>query len=279
MKNKYVVQIWIASIWILITLIVAGGATYAWFTFEPYTNIEPMGSTISAGDVGLLISNRPDGGFESSCALNILGEGTFVPVSTADLTHFYEGLTQTKQGIVTAYKETTRPLEQLMLSGTLYLKSMADDCDVYLYAPGLAFGGDNQLLSALRLGLKVTVGDKQQSFILSLDSLRSSASVEANQTTTAANVVVAEIGEKGLPSYQTDPSVTIERYTARLQGNGSTLPEAGENPLCTLQYEEVAQIQYWLYLEGCDENCIEAVQNKDGILQLSFAGVIREAEE
>ena len=41
----------------------------------------------------------------------------------------------------------------------------------------------------------------------------------------------------------------------------------------TLQAEEVATVEYWLYLEGCDDQCFNPVQNKASQLCLAFAGV------
>ena len=32
-------------------------------------------------------------------------------------------------------------------------------------------------------------------------------------------------------------------------------------------------VEYWLYLEGCDEQCFNPVQNKDAGLMLAFVGV------
>ena len=44
-----------------------------------------------------------------------------------------------------------------------------------------------------------------------------------------------------------------------------------------LNEDEVATVEYWLYLEGCDEQCINAVQSRTSKIQLGFAGV--DAEE
>lgn len=35
----------------------------------------------------------------------------------------------------------------------------------------------------------------------------------------------------------------------------------------------MASVEYWLYLEGCDEQCINEVQSKTSDIQLAFAGV------
>lgn len=44
-----------------------------------------------------------------------------------------------------------------------------------------------------------------------------------------------------------------------------------------LNADEIATVEYWLYLEGCDEQCVNSVQNRASELQLAFAGV--DAEE
>ena len=56
-------------------------------------------------------------------------------------------------------------------------------------------------------------------------------------------------------------------------------PDKGEQALCTLAFKEIAKVEYWLYLEGCDENCVNEVQNRDVMLQLAFAGVTNKQEE
>ena len=43
--------------------------------------------------------------------------------------------------------------------------------------------------------------------------------------------------------------------------------------LVSLETDEVASVEYWLYLEGCDEQCFNPVQNKDAGLMLAFVGV------
>ena len=64
-----------------------------------------------------------------------------------------------------------------------------------------------------------------------------------------------------------------------MAGNGDTegTYKEGSQPLMQLNEDEVATVEYWLYLEGCDEQCINAVQSRASEIQLGFAGV--DAEE
>ena len=49
--------------------------------------------------------------------------------------------------------------------------------------------------------------------------------------------------------------------------------------LVQLDADEVASVEYWLYLEGCDEQCSNPVQNRTSEIQLAFAGVDLEEGE
>ena len=52
----------------------------------------------------------------------------------------------------------------------------------------------------------------------------------------------------------------------------------GASMLMSLQADEVASVEYWLYLEGCDEQCINEVQKIDSEVRLAFAGVASDVE-
>ena len=41
----------------------------------------------------------------------------------------------------------------------------------------------------------------------------------------------------------------------------------------------MATVEYWLYLEGCDEQCVNAVQSRASEIQLGFAGTDVEEDE
>ena len=58
-----------------------------------------------------------------------------------------------------------------------------------------------------------------------------------------------------------------------MEGSGNTpTARAGATPLFTLGANEVASVRYFVYMEGCDANCINEAQSKDISLQFAFAG-------
>ncbi|MBP5223819.1 MAG: hypothetical protein J6Z35_11775, partial [Lachnospiraceae bacterium] len=110
MKKKKLL-IWLAACWIFLLLSVIGAATYAWFTFQPYTNVEPISSTVSSGDTALLISSLPGGSFTAECVLPQSVSGNLEPVSTADLEHFYGAVRQTRQGISVMFEDAANRVD------------------------------------------------------------------------------------------------------------------------------------------------------------------------
>jgi hypothetical protein len=260
--------------WVLIAAVAVTAATYAWFTFSPYTNVEPMSSTVSDGEVSLLISNSESGTFDVSCALTPQSDpDTLKPLSTADLDRFYEATAQDQSGISLLYQEVTDQLDQYVIHGTVYLQSKNGSCDVYLYQSGLDFGSDAQALASLRLGLKLTTQSGTSTYLFKLDNMGNTASASATRTVLTQGTVVSSVSADGTASYVSDPSTDLNDYFAVENGSDDQKPTAGTTRLGVLLTDEIASAEYWLYLEGCDDNCINEVQNRELSLQLAFAGV------
>lgn len=259
--------------WILFLIIAAVGTTYAWFTVTgmPSTNITPMAGTVSEGDTNLLISNSYGGSFDKTCELVFSGNpGSLRPLSTADLTHFYRSAAQNNEGITVLYANADNRVDQDALHGTVYLQCQNASCDVYFNRDELNLGSDAQALAAMRLGMRITSSAGTQTLIFRLDDMGATGDAQSARTIASAGSVVASIAGSGEPVYTSDPSQGIGGYMAQTNGNAYN---PGSQKLMTLQAEEVATVEYWLYLEGCDDQCINPVQNRASQLRLAFAGV------
>ena len=253
----------------LIALSVLSAATFAWFTFSNDTNVTPISGTITRGDGSLLISDNPNGPFDVTCVLPFESMGNdLYPVSTFDLNSFYAAAAQTDE-IVTAYRDATGDVNRLTMHGRVWLKAEIEACDVYFWPANLSFGNDIQALAAMRLGLRFTTAQGTHTYIFRLDEFGNTHDADAKRTTALTGVVVTGVGEGGAPAYVPDPAVTTAAYRAEVTGD-DVIP--GVTPLCHLEADEVGSVEYWLYLEGCDENCIRVVQGRDAALQLGFAG-------
>lgn len=264
----------IAVCGLLILLAIAIGFTYAWFSLsgKTATNVTPMGGTVSDGDTSLLISTSASGPFDKICELVYAGNpDSLLPVTTADLEHFYKVKTQNKKGIAMLYGNADERVDQDTLHGTVYLKCENASCNVYFNPAELKLGSDAQALAAMRFGMKITSRSTSQTYIFKLDELGATGSAQSVRTVPQDGTVVASIDGSGQPQYTSDPSVELSDYMAKT-GTDSKSFQAGSKELVKLEADEVATVEYWLYLEGCDDQCSNPVQNRSSDVQLAFAG-------
>lgn len=260
---------------LLFLVIVATGTTYAWFSLagRASTYVTPMGGTVSEGTTSLLISRNASGPFDKTCELIYAGNlDSLRPLSTADLAHFYMATTQNKDGIAVLYQNADADVDARALHGTVYLQCLNAPCDVYFNREQLKLGTNVQALAAMRFGMKITAREGTKTFIFRMDELGATGSAASRQTVPSVSTVVSSINGSGQASYVNDPASGLSDYMANA-GNGDNDFQAGRTRLVRLEKDEVATVEYWLYLEGCDEQCINEVQGISSDIQLAFAGV------
>lgn len=260
---------------LLFLVIVATGTTYAWFTLSgrASTYVTPMGGTISEGTTSLLISRSASGPFDKNCELVYAGNiDALKPLSTADLNHFYKVTAQNKDGIAVLYRNADENVDEQAVHGTVYLQCLNAPCDVYFNRDQLKLGTNAQALAAMRFGMKITAREGTKTYIFKLDELGATGSAQSTRTVPTASTVVSSVNGSGQAEYINDPSVGLSDYMANA-GNGDNDFRAGASRLVRLEKDEVATVEYWIYLEGCDEQCINAVQGIGSDIQLAFAGV------
>jgi hypothetical protein len=155
-----------------------------------------------------------------------------------------------------------------MLHGTLYLRADGNDFDVYLWPESLSSGRIRR--RSPRCGSvcgRPSAGNKDGHPPPGFGRRHRRRRRAADGL--PAESVVASAAETGRRCSRT----TGARPDAVSGGRDERRCPAGQEILCTIANNQVATVEYWYYLEGCDENCINAVQSRDAILQLGFAGV------
>ena len=215
--------------------------------------------------------------FEKTCDLVLSGNPeSLKPLSTADLDHFYRATAQNQDGISVLYASADNRVDTDAIHGTVYLKCENAPCRVYFNQSELNLGSDAQALAAMRLGMKITSHTGTTTYFWKLDDLGSTGGAESKQTTARTSAVVSSVSESGQPVYTDDPSQNLLGFFAG-QANGSY--SAGSETVVELNADEVAAVEYWLYLEGCDEQCINAVQSRSSEIQFAFVGVDADGNE
>ena len=118
------------------------------------------------------------------------------------------------------------------------------------------------------MGFIIQSSSGTQSYIFQCDDLGDTSGAAQQRTTAQSDVVVSG---QGSWSYAADPARSISAYSMDGSGNTPTA-RSGAAPLFTLGADEVASVRYFVYMEGCDANCIGEAQSKNISLQFAFAG-------
>lgn len=254
------------AVWLVLLATALSAATFAWFSSSRYTNVTPVAHTVSDSSYDLTIGLSASGPFDRECAL-AQTDKVLYPISTADLVNFWRGTFQNAAGITTEYANCTANVADFALMGDFYLKGSSVPLAVYLYQSEMNVTSDAQLLAALRVGFIVESSSGTQTYIFACDDLGNTAGATAQRTTAESGVVVSGSGSW---AYAADPALSVGGYT--MDGSGDTpVARAGAQPLVTLAADEVAHVSYFVYMEGCDENCITQAQSRDISLQFAFA--------
>lgn len=270
MVKYYKAQIVFGVLTLLALLIASTSATYAWFASSTDTNVEPLSGGIGYGEGNLTISSSPEGPFSDTCELDLPAEGLLLrPLSTADLQTFYTAVAHDRNGISTVFAEDTQYADSA-LCGSVYLLSEGGESGVYLSPDALDFGEDVQALASLRLGLVFTSSRGTSVHMFRLDDMGDTAGAELRQTVEQPGCVISSLNAGGQADFVSDPADQLSDY---FSGGDEDNMIPGRSMLCTLPADEVVRVDYYLYLEGCDENCINAVQSRDLALSLGFTGI------
>ena len=130
-------------------------------------------------------------------------------------------------------------------------------------------GGDTQLLAAMRLGLIVTANSESKTYIFKADDLADTSGALAKATVPTAGTVVSSLNGTGA-NYVADPALPMGDYFCITDGEEVS---PGKTVLCTLPRDQVATVEFFYYIEGCDENRYNPAQNRQTALKLAFGGV------
>ena len=268
---------------LIVTGVMLSTSTYAWFTSNRTVTVEDINVNVAASG-GIQVSvdgtswksiitndDLKNANVTYSAATNQI-PSVLKPVSTADLTHFYKASAQNKNGIAISYKNADDKIDRETLHGTVYLQCLNASCDVYFNKNELALGSDPQALAAMRLGMKITAREGSKTYIFRLDDLGSTGSAQSKQTVPENATVVSSVTANGQAEYRSDPATGLSDYMAE-SGSGEEDFSTGVSRLVRLEADEIASVEYWIYLEGCDEQCVNEVQNRNSEIRLAFAGV------
>lgn len=291
-KINKLLTLWGIGAAAVLTAMALTAATYAWFTSNREVETEQVTSRTGSSEVELQLSRAADKWDDQNTSviplkgsedLPLPEEIVLMPVSTSDLKTFIFN-SATQDGFAEKFEKAAD--ENLYYHDTFYLRaksddSLSDDAVMALYldtvkdVPIVGPEG-GEILIAARLGLKFSREDAKGNVTDETSVIMTLSEVNEGTGNTRPGGVPLESGkvltydakdEKVVPAE--DPAVPLTDVQIPLDGG------AARRPLTELTPNVVYTVDVYLYLEGCDPDCLSnKVGMKDATLNLAFFGVL-----
>lgn len=266
---------------LLIALVSAGAATFAWYVYN--TNAYTTNVSMAAGSSGSLLIWNPE---KQDYVYSVKMEpfyGRLTPVSTDKITNGFQEVVAFRNGtgkeakLVASLFKTAEPTDYY--ESELYLKSTADNTDVYISDIAYTDSSDiDPISSAIRVGLVVykpgSPDEVDNEYIFEItDSGKHIEKPEYNTST----------GEDGyVLNSKTRDNTTVrftpyspENYCTVDEQTGEVLVSSGKSQKILTCSDTPVRVKVYIWLEGCDADCTAVLHNhtlKDA--SISFAGVV-----
>lgn len=283
-----------ASLALVMALVVVTSATFAWYIYNTSAHTTKIHMAAGAS-TNLVISDEYDGHYGLSTLLDAF-EGRLTPVSTDNIERGFqkvEYFTETDAG---AYAETFVQSiynaldvdKQDYYKTSLFLKTNGGKLDVYVSDMGFENSNEDKPIStAIRIGL--VVHEPGQGMAVSGEYIFEIDKGHHAESGNNTYKIVYEGGTEGcvLDSTKTDGSLVDFTDMLLDSGNfcsydddtGAVTLSADSTKLCQVEgaangeYGTPVQVDVYIYLEGCDEDCTNAICSQTlKNIALSFAG-------
>lgn len=275
---------------IMIFLIAGTTATYAWFSSNKMVDTGKITGRSSQQNVALLIDVNGNDKFsgKQECGIQQVNASVMnelMPVSTKDLQNFvyqvgtvennavsFQVLEQEKyyyHGVIYLKAENTNPEEHTKMA--VYLDEYGENGGVF-FSNMSGNGSLQDILNVVRIGLRP---QNNSSKILRLSDGETTG--RRNNTQVDGKIVgdgIVLTGSNGQIQSVADPSEIYTKYLVNEQG----LVE-GTSPLFYLEWNTVTALDIYVYLEGCDADCIDDISAEQFDFHIGLYGIVEKEAE
>lgn len=285
MKKNIFVRFAAVAAMLVVVLLAASTAGYAWFSSNSVVDTSKASGRTDSEKVELLISSQGGNSFKgeheaSIDQVNKTKTDQLMPVSTADLKNFVYS-TGTVEDMAVHFIKTKD--EEYYYHGRVYLKAVGTDMPkntrMLLYLDSAKENGGEffqntkgYMMNAARLGLSFDDGD-QVIFKVSEESNPKKDQVlntVIDGVKLSGDQVIDSSGSK-LKAVK-DPSVSIKDYMVNSDGTA----DSSTKELLKMELNKVYTVDVYFYLEGCDPDCSDVTQLDKLDFHLAFYGVLTE---
>ena len=280
--GRYYGKLAICIFMILVIALSFTTATYAWFSSNSVVRTDRVLSQSDTDEVELLVSGTGGDSFLGShetaiTRVNSTAIDELMPVSTADLKNFvYQDGSVDSMAV-----HFTKAEDKYYYHGQIFLRADAvnheDGEKLALYLDEseekgpLFLSSTGNLLNAVRLGITI---DGETSYIFRV-SEEENPSQDRSPHTRLNGVDLGEhqVIDSSRDSLRAvdDPSVPMGEYMVDRDG---TTKENTIKPLCKMDLNRIYTLDIYVYLEGCDPDCSEAIELGSMDFYLAFYGIL-----
>ncbi len=272
----------IASLALIIALMAAASATFAWYIYN--TKAHTTSVHLAAGsNVSIEISNAYDGTYGSSTVLESF-VGLLSPVSTNRIlnnngSEAFQKVEQFVNGASGQPRQLAKDFSAAKSTDyyktTVYVRSKGGETDLYISDITFEDGDEkNPISSAIRIGMVVHESGRDKAAEKELIFAISDAKNPQREYNTYT-------GREGyVLRYDTQDGSTVEfkpytkdNYVNYNKDTGEVTMKEDSEKLCDLRADVPTQIDIYIWLEGCDEDCTTNLEDTTlKNIAVSFAG-------
>ncbi len=270
---------------VVIMISVLGTVTFAWYIYNTNAHITTVHVAAGTG-VQLQISNSENGTYSTTTPLHQNGTdfvGELIPVSTDKISNGFQKVSHFEVNgvpfaLASGFESATATTDFFKTS--LWVRCAQGSMDLYL-ANILSTDTNttNPFSTAVRVGLVVHKPEGDQEFIYEIN--KDHVALAQNNTKKAQTMAAGTYFV--LDSTKTDGSVVeftplnSDSYCNYDKTNGEVSLKTGSVKLCGLLPNTPMPIDVYIWLEGCDEDCVSILQSEQQLkdLSLQFAGILK----
>ena len=270
-KQKIIASLVVALVGVALTSTVA----YAWFSLTNAPSVHNL--TLRAGTSGsLMISNERDTGYSDSITLDLSEDCCLRPITTNNGVSFYKPI-YGANGVVHSVTSTAVSDEEMagminateedggwLIKKTFYLKSTVTDLETI----------DIRLMAPIPNREEGTVIKNATEDTNGAEAIRMSftynGTTEVVEPNADAKTDEQDVNQAFMPGWKDMKVIKQGSNSYFSNNNGATYTEGESEVMFRIPTNQPAEITMYIWLEGADKDCVNAIMGSEIDVQLRF---------
>lgn len=259
----------------LVGTFLLGSVAFAWFALTNAPSVHNL--SLRAGTSGnLMISNEKDSGYSDSITLDISDDCCLRPITTINGTSFYKPV-YGANGVVSKISDT--PVSEKDMADMI---NATEDEGGWLIKKTFYLKSDTSDLENIDIRLMAPIPNREEGTVIknSSDDTNGAEAVRISFTYNGTTGIVEPNADALTPEQDTNQTYMdgYKDMKVNKQGsnyyfsddNGKTYNKGESEVLFRIPTGEPAEITMYIWLEGADKDCVNAIMGSEIDVQLRF---------